>query len=59
VKAGKINHYFVFFQWDDSPLMDLQYAYGRWVYVIEEVGARYRDPYNARHSYISLVGASW
>jgi integrase len=52
-RAGRINHYFVFFQDSGAPLADLSYAYNRWLYVTEQAGVRYREPYQARASYIS------
>jgi integrase len=54
-RAGKIDidHQFVFFQEDGAPIVNLSYPYDRWRYVVEETLARYREPYNARHSYIS------
>jgi integrase len=50
---SKISHNFVFFQDSGAALSDLQYAYGRWLYVTAQVGVRYREPYQARASYIS------
>lgn len=38
-RGGKIDRHFVFFQHTGAPLADLQYAYGRWVYVAEQAGA--------------------
>jgi hypothetical protein len=53
VRAGKIDHELVFFQEDGSPIISLSYPYDRWRYVLESRHVRYRDSYNARHSYIS------
>lgn len=53
VQAGAIRHEFVFFQADGAPLVHLSYPYQRWRYVLETSGVRYREPYNARHSFIS------
>jgi hypothetical protein len=53
VRAGKIDHELVFFQEDGSPIIGLSYPYDRWRYVLESRHVRYRDSYNARHSYIS------
>jgi hypothetical protein len=52
-RDGKIDHYFEFCQHTGAPLTDFQYAYGRGLYVTERVGMRYREPYQARDSYIS------
>jgi integrase len=43
----------VFFKADGSPIRGLKYPYARWVYVVDKLGLRYRDPYNARHSFVS------
>ncbi len=51
--AGGLDHELVFFQADGAPLDDLSYAYDRWRFIIEKTGIRYREPYNARHTYIS------
>lgn len=53
VQTGKIDHEFVFFQEDGSPILNLSYPYDRWRYILEKTSIRYREPYNARHSYIS------
>jgi integrase len=53
VGARKIDHDLVFFQEDGSPILNLSYPYDRWRYVLESRSVRYRDAYNARHSYIS------
>lgn len=53
VKSGRITHGFLFFQADGAPLADLSYPYRRWRYVLGAAGVRYREPYNARHSFIS------
>ncbi|MEJ1962897.1 MAG: DUF3596 domain-containing protein [Gammaproteobacteria bacterium] len=53
VREGRIDHDFVFFQEDGAPLLNLSYPYDRWRYVLEAKQVRYRDAYNARHSYIS------
>jgi integrase len=50
VQAGKIRHDFVFFKADGTPIRALKYPYSRRRYVVENLGLRYRDPYNARHS---------
>lgn len=53
VQAGRIDHEFVFFRGCGLPIFSLSYPYGRWRYVMEKTKVRYREPYNARHSYIS------
>jgi len=35
------------------PIRNLKYPYVRWVYVLEKYAVRYREPYNARHSFVS------
>ncbi len=60
-RGGRIDHEFVFFQEDGTPLVDLSYPYKRWRYVVAKTLVRYREPYNARHSWISwrlMVGAN-
>ena len=51
--VGTIDHDFVFFQEDGAPIVDLSYPYKRWRYVVAKAQVRYREPYNARHSWIS------
>jgi integrase len=53
VRAGRINHDFVFFRDDGKPMRNLKYVYMRWRYVVENLKVRYREPYNARHSCVS------
>ncbi len=53
LRAGLIKHDFVFFKEDGAPIRSLKYVYGRWVFVIEKLNLRYREPYNARHSCVS------
>jgi integrase len=53
VAARKVSHDHVFFQDDGAPLFHLSYPYKRWRYVLRVLGTRYRDAYNARHSFIS------
>ena len=60
-QAGKLQHERVFFQEDGAPIVNLSYPYDRWRYVLESRKLRYREPYNARHSYISwrlMIGAN-
>jgi integrase len=52
-RRRRIDHDLVFFQEDGSPILNLSYPYDRWRYVLESRRVRYRDAYNARHSYIS------
>jgi integrase len=51
--AGMIDHDLVFFRADGQPIRSLKYVYMRWRYVVEVLGVRYREPYNARHSCVS------
>jgi integrase len=53
VLAGNIDHDFVFFQEDGAPILNLSYPYDRWRYILEKTRIHYREPYNARHSFIS------
>jgi integrase len=53
VRTGLIDHSFVFIQENGAPILNLSYPYDRWRYVLEKARLRYREPYNARHSYIS------
>ncbi|MGH8250828.1 MAG: tyrosine-type recombinase/integrase [Steroidobacteraceae bacterium] len=50
---GKLNHELVFFQADGAPIDDLSYPYDRWRFIMDKTRIRYREPYNARHTYIS------
>jgi len=51
--AGKPDHGLLFFQADGARIDDLSYPYDRWRYIMEKTRIRYREPYNARHTYIS------
>ncbi len=51
--AATLGHELVFFQADGAPIDDLSYPYDRWRYIMEKFRIRYREPYNARHTYIS------
>jgi len=52
--AGKIHHDYLFFRDDGRPLRDLKYPYDRWRWTLMmTLGTRYREPYNARHSFVS------
>ncbi len=51
--AGKINHQELFFKEDGTPIRNLQYPWVRWRRTLERTKARYREPYNARHSSVS------
>lgn len=53
IEDGRIQHEHVFFQQDGAPIGNLSYPYDRWRYVVQSAGVRYRDAYNARHSFIS------
>ena len=52
-RAGQLAHDFVFFKDDGKPIRNLKYPYVRWVHVLDKFGVRYREPYNARHSFVS------
>jgi integrase len=52
--AGKINHSHLFFREDGTRIRDLNHPYDRWRWTLMmTVKARYREPYNARHSFVS------
>jgi integrase len=51
--AGKIDHEELFFKEDGTPIRNLQYPWVRWRRTLERLKARYREPYNARHSSVS------
>lgn len=51
--AGKIIHDRIFFREDGQPWHDLQVQWKRWVRTQKALGARARDPYDARDSSIS------
>jgi hypothetical protein len=53
IAQGKIDHDFVFFKESGEPITCLKYVYTRWVHVVEKLHVRYRDPYNARHTFVS------
>lgn len=53
VLAGKIRHNDLFFKDDGSPIRNLQYPWIRWKRTLRAMKARYREPYNARHSSVS------
>lgn len=52
--AGKITHDHIFFREDGTPISDLNHPYDRWRWtLLMTLKARYREPYNARHSFVS------
>jgi integrase len=52
--AGKIDHNHLFFREDGTRIRDLNHHYDRWQWtLLMTVKARYREPYNARHSFVS------
>jgi integrase len=52
--AGKIQHDHLFFRDDGKPMRDLNHPYDRWRWTLRmTLKARYREPYNARHSFVS------
>ena len=51
--AGQIHHDNLFFKEDGTPIRNLQYPWVRWRKTLQCMKARYRDPYNARHSSVS------
>ena len=55
VAAGKIDHDYVFFRDDGQRLRALSYPYRRWTHVFDKLQVRYREPYNARHSYATWL----
>jgi integrase len=51
--AGKLAHNYLFCTGDGAPVLNLSYPYDRWRYVLEKTCIAYREPYNARHSFVS------
>jgi integrase len=52
-RAGRLSHDCLFCTEDGSPIRNLSYPYDRWRYVLEKTRIPYREPYNARHSFVS------
>ena len=50
---GRIDHDDLFFKDDGTPIRNLQYPWIRWKRTLQRMKARYREPYNARHSSVS------
>ena len=50
---GRIDHEDLFFKNDGTPIRNLQYPWIRWKKTLQRMKARYREPYNARHSSVS------
>ena len=51
---GLINHEDLFFRDNGRPIRDLNHPYDRWRWTLRvTLKARYREPYNARHSCVS------
>lgn len=55
LQEAKIDHGFVFFQESGQPIRHLSYPYRRWTHVMGKLQLRYREPYNARHTYASWM----
>jgi hypothetical protein len=52
--AGRIKHDHLFFRANGKPIRLLRYCYDRWRWTLSmTVKGRYREPYNARHSFVS------
>jgi len=53
-KAGTVRHRNLFFKDNGAPIRYLNDPYDRWRWTLDHTSrARYRDPYNARHSCVS------
>ena len=50
---GRSQHEDLFFKDDGTPIRNLQYPWIRWRRTLRALKARYREPYNARHSSVS------
>jgi integrase len=54
VQEGRISHDDLFFLENGAPIRDLNVPYDHWVWTLmKTVQVRYREPYNARHSFVS------
>jgi integrase len=51
--AGKVHHEDLFFKDNGEPIRNLQYVWFRWQKTLQRLKARYREPYNARHSSVT------
>jgi integrase len=52
--AGTISHDELFFKENGEPIRNLQYPWRNWRHTLQRtLKARYREPYNARHSSVS------
>lgn len=62
VRAGKIDHDYLFFKANGQPIRNLQYTGRRWRRTLSRLGdVRYRRPYTARHTSVSwdlMIGRS-
>ena len=62
VRAGKINHDFLFFKANGQPLRNLLFPGKRWQRTLSRLkNVRYRRPYTARHTSVSwdlMIGRS-
>lgn len=57
-----VNHPYIFFKDNGEPITELSYAYRRWRSVVERLTVRYREPYTARHSFVTwnlMVGKNF
>jgi len=53
-QAGRIKHDHLFFRTNGKPIRLLRYCDDRWRWTLSmTVRGRYREPYNARHSFVS------
>jgi len=48
-----VKHPYIFFKDNGEPITDLSYPYRRWRSVLERLNVRYREPYTARHSFVT------
>jgi len=53
VRARKIHHAQVFFQYSGDPIRILNHQYERWRQTMQSLQLHYRRPYCARHSPVS------
>lgn len=54
VQEGRIGHDDLFFSESGAPIRDLNVPYDHWVWTLmKTVRVRYREPYNAPHSFVS------
>jgi integrase len=57
-----VKHPYIFFKDNGEPITELSYPYRRWRSVLERLTVRYREPYTARHCFVTwnlMVGKNF